>query len=172
MRHGQHACGTRSQGLLSAGRAVTTCTATHRLREKGDFHSELPAASGRRPRRSPSAKMYERASTWVKRRASAAEVAAARLLSLTMRSKATPGTDAPGPELQKGTLTAERRPAHFKHEVRLWGRPPRPPHASGRWPSHPGAAPCCCLPSPPSERHPVAARLGAEDRHRRPTSRG
>jgi len=31
--------------------------------------------------------MYERASTWVKRRASAAEVAAARLLSLTMRSK-------------------------------------------------------------------------------------
>ena len=42
--------------------------------------------------------MYERASTWVKRRASAAEVAAARLLSLTMRSKATPGTDAP--ELQ------------------------------------------------------------------------
>lgn len=31
--------------------------------------------------------MYERASTWAKRRASAAEVAAARLLSLTMRSK-------------------------------------------------------------------------------------
>ena len=52
--------------------------------------------------------MYERASTWVKRRASAAEVAAARLLSLTMCSKATPGTDAPGPELQKGTPTADR----------------------------------------------------------------
>ena len=61
--------------------------------------------------------MYERASTWVKRRASAAEVAAARLLSLTMRSKATPGNRR---ALNfRGRQTADREPLTSKYVSKL-----------------------------------------------------
>ena len=70
--------------------------AADRLRAKGDFQSEPSVASGRRPRRSLRAKTYARASTWVRRRASAADVAAARLLPLIMVSSPRPETVARG----------------------------------------------------------------------------
>ena len=84
---------TRPVNMWQSLTRVTICRSrrydlpltAYRFREKGDFQSEPLVASGRRPRRSPSANTYARASTWVRRRASAAEVAAARLLSLIMR---------------------------------------------------------------------------------------